>query len=200
MNTRLIARSIVALVTVICLGPRVAHAQQPTSEAAQAPRPITFGFALGGEASIGAFAHDPTNRAPAFDLVIQVPLSPRRLTVRADVMSHGFQSSGSVVLVSSPAAPGSGASLLDRGVLSWSADVVARLNDPARRWSPYALAGAALYTRSGRDAALPPTGAGLQAGAGFEVRTGRRTVLFAEYRYMAMGTGGVAPITLGMRF
>lgn len=189
-----------ALAVAICIVPATSAAQQASPESAPSARPVTFGFALGAETSTGAFAHDPTNVGPAFDLVVQVPLSPRRLTVRGDVMAHGFANTGCVILVSSPSAAGCGASLLDRGVLSWSADVVARLNDPARRWSPYALAGAALYTRSGADTRGPPTGAGLQAGAGFEVRTGRRTVLFAEYRYMAMGTGGAAPVTFGMRF
>jgi hypothetical protein len=188
------------LLAAIWLGPRAARAQQPVSEGPRSARPITFGFALGADASTGTFGHDPKRRGPALDLVLQMPLSPRQLSFRGDVMVNGFASTGCVLNVSSPAVAGCGASVLERGMLSWSANVVARLNDPARRWSPYALAGAALYTRGGADTAPPPTFGGLQAGVGFEVRTGRRSVLFAEYRYMAMGTGGLAPATLGLRF
>jgi hypothetical protein len=88
-------------------------------------------------------------------------------------------------------------------VFSWSADLIARLNDPSVRWSPYAILGAALYAYPADRSHVmrsPPALAGLQTGVGFEVRIGKRTTLFGEYRHMTVGVGSVAPVTYGMRF
>lgn len=41
---------------------------------------------------------------------------------------------------------------------------------------------------------------GLQAGIGVEMRFQQYTNVFTEWRYMSIGAGGLAPITVGMRF
>jgi hypothetical protein len=61
--------------------------------------------------------------------------------------------------------------------------------------------GAAYYSYQSRDWVLRGLAHnGLQAGLGFEARTGKHTNVFAEWRYLSFGASGLAPITLGMRF
>jgi hypothetical protein len=167
------------------------------AQSAPSDRPVTFGFAPGYEIITGLFQNTRIdNRGAALDLQLQVPLAPRRLALRGDVMFLGMDPQACPLSASR-----SSCGLYPLGaVISWSADVVARLNDPSKRWSPYALVGAGLYTHWASNSDPPPARAGLQGGVGFEVRPRRRSVLFAEWRYMAMGTGGVAPMTIGMRF
>ena len=181
------------LMIAICVGPRATHAQQPVSESAPSAGPVTFGFALGYADGTGQFAE--SYKSGAIDLQVQVPLAPRRLSLRGDLLWSGsppgcFSSGPPDRFIGCPA---------PADMITASADIVARLNDPSTRWSPYALAGAGLYMSRGKGD-RPPTPAGLEGGVGFEVRTGKRTTLFAECRYFGFGAGGVAPMTIGMRF
>ena len=80
-------------------------------------------------------------------------------------------------------------------VVSGSVAMVARLNGPATRWSPYILGGVAVYSydfEDGNVRALRPNHFGLQGGVGFEVRP-RTTTIFIEARYMSIPPGGVVP-------
>ncbi len=60
------------------------------------------------------------------------------------------------------------------------------------------LAGGAFYSDMHPSTGLARTG--LQGGIGFEFRPETRSVLFAEWRYMGMGAGGLRPVAIGMRF
>jgi hypothetical protein len=87
-------------------------------------------------------------------------------------------------------------------IISGSVAMIARLNGPATRWSPYILGGVGAYSydfEDGNIKALRPNHFGLQGGVGFEVRP-RTATIFIEARYMAIPPGGVVPVTIGMRF
>jgi hypothetical protein len=87
-------------------------------------------------------------------------------------------------------------------LVTGSIDLVARLNDPATRWSPYAVFGAAVNLTGNSDEALVryrPNHGGFQGGVGLEVRPWITTV-FVEIRCMGVPPGGVVPMTIGMRF
>jgi hypothetical protein len=85
-------------------------------------------------------------------------------------------------------------------LVSGSFSVVARLNDPATRWSPYVFGGAAVYvTDPVRTDYLRPNHFGVQGGAGFEFRPATHTY-FIELRYFGIPPGGVVPFVVGVRF
>ena len=76
------------------------------------------------------------------------------------------------------------------------------MNDPAKRWSPYLLGGAAGYSfnfADGNIKALRPAHFGMQGGLGFEVRPTKETY-FVEIRSMGIPPGGLMPLVVGMRF
>ena len=78
------------------------------------------------------------------------------------------------------------------------------LNDPATRWSPYVLVGAAYYitpaSATEKLKTFDPQQAGYQFGIGTDVHSFTRATLFVELRYMSMPPGGVVPLTVGLRF
>ena len=87
-------------------------------------------------------------------------------------------------------------------VVSTTFSLVARMNDPATRWSPYVIAGVAAYLTGNTDeplVALRPNHLGFQGGVGFEVRPSKHTY-FVELRYLGIPPGGVLPLTIGMQF
>lgn len=183
---------VIAGVLVALCGTRVRAQDAPV-------QPVTFGVMAGGENVTGAILHATRGLIRpgiALGALAQFPLAPRRLALRADVLFHwvrddvcyGFRDCGVTSEFSY--------------VWSGSLSMVARLNDPATRWSPYVLAGAAAYSydfADGNIKALRPNHLGLQGGIGFEARPWKTTV-FAEVRYMGIPPGGVLPFTIGMRF
>ena len=133
----------------------------------------------------------------AVGAVLQRPLSPRWLALRADLL---------YLAISNPAEPcpdfrGNCSSASE--IASGSLGVVARLNARESRWSPYAVAGVAAYHIghfiSPAVGTIHTNPFGWQGGLGIEVRSSRH-VFFAEVRYMTVAPGGVAPVVLGMRF
>lgn len=178
-------------VTVMAIAiPNVVLGQDAPSD-----RPIQVGMMLG----IEHFTRDmPGNNEPGLvlDVHVQLPLAQRRLAVRGDVMYHGYFVGSCVNTLGFGG--GSCRSTPFGGLMSWSVDLVARLNDPRTRWSPYVLAGAGLYTNA--EGGSPPTAVGVQGGFGFEVRPGKRGVVFIEWRHLNVGSIGLTPAAIGMRF
>ena len=128
---------------------------------------------------------------------VQFPLPTRRLALRADVLYHWIWEYGYVCIETG---------CIDQGrhshLVTGSFDLVARLNDPATRWSPYVVLGAAVNLTGNSDEAIVsyrPNHGGFQGGVGLEVRPCKHTY-FVEIRYMGVPPGGVVPVTIGMRF
>jgi hypothetical protein len=198
MNTRLIACSVVAVFSLV--GPTV---DAQTAQVAE--RPVSFGFVLGSDAFAGGFRGGAAQGSIGEAVGVQalVPLASRHLAVRGDLLYFAAAPAAGCPL----SAPDAGnpnrfncsGPRVPTEEYAWSADIVARLNDRSVRWSPYVLVGGALYWCPS-PAPLHLAHNGLQAGVGFEVRTAKYTNMFAELRYMNFGAGGLAPITLGMRF
>jgi hypothetical protein len=126
--------------------------------------------------------------------VAQFPTSSRRLSVRTDAMVHLIGVNDEVCDERGCADQGLSA-VLGSATLS----VVARLNDPVTRWSPYVMVGPAVYLGDATFESLRANHFGLQGGAGFEMRSDRHTY-FIEARYLGMPPGGVVPVVLGVRF
>jgi hypothetical protein len=156
----------------------------------------TFGFMLGTEEVTGAIKSTPPgviHPGVAIAALGQFPVA-RQLAIRADAMFHDIRDDG-------------GGSSHMSYVISGSVAMVARLNSPEARWSPYILGGVGAYTyhfEDGRIVALRLNHFGLQGGVGFEMQpraTASRTgTIFVEARYMGIPPGGVVPLTIGMRF
>jgi hypothetical protein len=180
MNRLLIACAVVGL---SCLADAGAGAQA-----------VTWGIFAGEESATGAFSNlDP---GFAIGVLAQSPLSARaanRLVLRTDVM---FSSIGN-----NPCGAHCDAIFPYSFLASASFSLIARLNDPAVRWSPYAIAGGTAYIAESLPhiGTVKPSVVGFEGGIGFEIRLSRET-LFAEARYMSISPGGVVPLTVGMRF
>jgi hypothetical protein len=171
-----------------------AHAQD-----APAGRSVEFGVMAGGVGVTGQF-RGKMSSGLAVGATLQLPLSPRWLALRADLMYLAISNQ-------QPAC----SNLLDNCVgdvglteiASGGLGVVARLNAPESHWVPYVVAGLATYHMghfiSPGVATIHTNPFGWQGGLGIEVRSSRH-VFFAEMRYMTIAPGGVAPVVIGMRF
>jgi len=187
MKTLLVACAVVTATSLTSLS---AGAQDAAAE-----QPVTWGIMAGGENVTGAFK---STFKPGIVLgaEVQFPLPSRRLALRADLMYHLIGEYDYVCIEQGCTDQGTHSHLV-----SGSFSMVARLNDPATRWSPYVVAGAAAYLSGNADeiGAFRPNHAGFQGGVGFEVRP-RKSTIFVEMRYMGVPPGGVVPIVVGMRF
>src|ERR1019366_628902 len=100
--------------------------------------PVSWGVMAGGENLTGAYvgAFKP---GIVMGAEVQFPLPTRRLALRADVLYHWIWEYGYVCIETG---------CIDQGrhshLVTGSFDLVARLNDPATRWSPYVVLGAAV--------------------------------------------------------
>lgn len=181
--------SLVAPVTVADTAPKpgAARARDATD------RPVQFGIMLGLEHFTQSLSRGDNSIGLAVDALLQAPLPPRRLAIRGDFMYHGYAEGGCLASLPARCTVSPFPELLSIG-----ASLVARMNDPRTRWSPYVLAGIELYAGTqGREA---PTPAGLQAGVGFEIQLMRRATVAAEWRAMTVATTRIMPVTFGMRF
>lgn len=178
---------------MICLPGHGARAQDGPSRPS-----VECGVMAGGVGVTGAFRGKVTSGFVAGG-AFQIPISPRRLALRADVL---YQSIAGYAVQSQPVGY-VGSSTSWTQVVSGSVSVVARLNGPETRWSPYLIAGAATYlvgtANSPLVATLHTNNFGLQGGLGLEVRSSKH-VWFAEMRYMGISPGGVVPVVIGLRF
>lgn len=150
----------------------------------------------GGENVTGAFrgAFKP---GIVLGAALQFPSSVRRLALRADVMYHLIHENHYACNEI-----GCGDQFTFSHLVTGSFDVLGCLNDPAARWSPYLVVGAAVNLTGNADeriVSFHPNRLGLQGGIGFEVRP-RKTTTFVEVRYMDVRPGGVVPVTIGLRF
>lgn len=126
MKMRRIACSVVAV--ALLLG-RPAGAQS----AEVAERPVSFGFMLGPYLYTGGLRNGPggsTGFGAAVEIL--VPLPSPHLAVRADAALLGFNPTGNICDLIRPCAPDRG----PQSVGTFSADIVARLNNRSARWSP----------------------------------------------------------------
>jgi hypothetical protein len=158
--------------------------------------PVAFGIMAGGENVTGAFrgAFKP---GIVLGTAVHLPVSVRRFTVRGDVMYHWIWEYGYACNENG---------CVDQGrhshLVTGSVDMVARLNDPATRWSPYVVVGAAVNFTGNSDEKIVsyrPHQLGFQGGVGFDFRPWKTTT-FVEVRYMDVSPGGILPVTIGMRF
>jgi hypothetical protein len=167
-----------------------AHAQD-----VPASRPVEFGVTAGGVGVTGQF-RGRMSSGLAVGAMLQVPLSPRWLALRADLLYVAIANW-------EPCADFRGyCSSTATEIASGSLGVVARLNAPEHHWSPYVVAGVATYHIGHFISGVPSIHTnpfGWQGGLGFEVRSSRH-VFFAEMRYMTIAPGGVVPVVVGMRF
>jgi opacity protein-like surface antigen len=161
-----------------------------------AARPLEFGLMAGGVGVTGQFRGKMSSGIVG-GAVLQIPLSPRWLALRADLMYMA------IVDPNEPCPDFRGNCSSASEIASGGLGVVARLSATERHWSPYVVAGVATYHIghfiSPAVATIHTNPFGWQGGLGVEVRSSRH-VFSAEMRYMAMAPGGVAPIVIGMRF
>jgi hypothetical protein len=198
---------VVALLTAISSQSVVARAQD-----ADAARQAAWGIMAGGEGVTGAYRGTLVDGV-AGGVMAQFPLPSRHLSLRADLEYHWVGTSGGDrVDVVHPGGVGSdgrcaGGILCAIGgsysrIVATSFSLVARMNDPATRWSPYLIGGVAGYLTGNSDEPLfqfRPNHLGFQGGVGFEVRPNKHTY-FVEMRYLGVPPGGIVPVTVGMRF
>jgi hypothetical protein len=195
------ALSVVLFAVVV---PHAARAQDATAE-----RPATWGIIAGGVGVTGAY-RGTLAEGVSGGFVAQFPLPSRHLALRGDLMYNWIGTGiGDRVTVAGVGGGGGGCGGIVCAIEgSWSRIVaagfsmVAKLNDPARRWSPYLIGGVAGYLTGNSDEPLiqfRPNHLGFQGGAGFEFRP-RMHTYFVEMRYLGMPPGGVVPVTVGMRF
>ncbi len=161
-----------------------------------ASSPVTLGILAGGESMSGAFRSE-FRSSFLIGAMLQFALPARQFAIRADVMYHALNEyplcSGGSPCYAVTATP---------YLVSSSLSFVARLNRPAIAWSPYAIAGVAVYQggyASYNVSLARPGRYGLEGGVGFEARAGA-SVLFVEMRFMSVPPAGVEPLTLGARF
>jgi hypothetical protein len=171
--------------------------------------PATWGIMAGGEGVSGAYRGTLAQGAAA-GVIAQFPLPSRHLALRADLVYHWVGTSGgdglNLAIGGNSGRCTGGIACAIAGsysrIVATSFSLVARLNDPATRWSPYLLGGVAGYLTGNSDEPLiqfRPNHLGFQGGVGFEVRPSRHTY-FVEMRYMGIPPGGVLPMTIGVRF
>ncbi|HEV8409212.1 MAG TPA: outer membrane beta-barrel protein [Gemmatimonadaceae bacterium] len=171
------------------LGPLSASSAQDASSELH----TSLGIMVGRDNMTGAYS-DGFKGGVAVGGVAQFPTSSRRLSVRADVMLHIIGEKDEVCDERGCADQGLSATLG-----SATLSLVARLNDPLVRWSPYVLVGPAAYLRDAAFESVRANHFGVQGGVGFEVRSTQHT-FFVEARYLGMPPGGVVPVILGLRF
>jgi hypothetical protein len=141
---------------------------------------VSWGIMAGGDFTTGK-ASNPQSSGATVGVLAQFPIESSHFAIRLDAMFHYLPVNCGSFAVCSPGTPG-----------SLSANVVARLNSSATRWSPYAIAGVAGFLNEYWSF-------GLAGGAGFEVGDAKHA-LFLEARYMRMAAAGLVPVTLGVRF
>jgi len=192
-----------AAVVLVCL--LVCPAPVRAQDAASA-LPMTWGIVAGGDGVTGAYRGQLAEGVVG-GFVEQFPLASRHFSLRADLMYHWI-GTGSGDRVTGTGGAGCGGYFICTISGSWSRivsgslSIVARLNDPNTRWSPYLLGGVAGYLTGNSDEPLAqfrPNHLGFQGGVGFEVRPSKHTY-FVEMRYMGVPPGGVVPVLVGMRF
>jgi hypothetical protein len=136
----------------------------------------------------GAFGSGRQNDDAVLGLLAHFPLESRRLAIRADATAH-YDHGGCAPAVCGPGF-----------MVSGGAALFVRLNDPATRWSPYAVAGAELfYETPTSDIGVRGSHLGFQSGVGFEFRPHVHTY-FVETRYLGMSPGGLVQFAVGLRF
>jgi hypothetical protein len=88
-------------------------------------------------------------------------------------------------------------------VVTLGMNMVARLNDPQVRWSPYVAGGVGTNIMTGDQGEsiyrFRPNRGGFQGGAGFEFRL-RSATTFVEGRYFGLPPGGLAVWNFGFRY
>ena len=184
--------------------PTAGHAQDSSSA-----QWVSWGIMAGGEGVTGAY-RGMLAQGVAGGVMAQFPLPSRHLALRADLVYHWVGTMGGDMVNlafggSSGRCTGGIACAIEGSysrIVATSFSLVARLNDPATRWSPYLIGGVAGYLTGNSDEPLlqfRPNHLGFQGGVGFEVRPSRHTY-FVEMRYMGIPPGGVLPMTIGMRF
>ena len=163
-------------------------------------RQVEFGLMAGGAGVTGQF-RGKVSSGPAVGAELQLPLSPRWLGLRTDLLYQSIADYHHACLSGNSYDCAYSTNVSQ--ILSGSLGVVARLNDADARWSPYVVAGVATYNVGTSNSPLVATmhtnHFGWQGGLGIEMRSPKR-VLFAEIRYMTIAPGGVVPIVVGMRF
>jgi len=184
----------------LLLNPNSARAQDVVT-----PLPVTWGIVAGGDGVTGAY-RGKLEEGVVGGLVAQLPLAYRHFTLRADLMYHwiGTSNLDRVTVANGEGCNGILCTISGSWsrIVSGSLGVMARLNDPNTRWSPYLLGGVAGYLTGNSDEPLAqyrPNHLGFQGGVGFEFRPSKHTY-FVEMRYMGVPPGGVAPVMVGMRF
>jgi hypothetical protein len=180
-------RALSILLVAVLVLPRVAESQDTAIA-----QPTTWGIMAGRVSGTGTFPFSP---GIAVGALAQFPLSSPHLSIRADAMANFLGNTDKVCDERGCASQG----LQYAYVVSGSASLVARMNEPATRWSPYVFAGPAVYLLDNAFEFLRPNHFGLQGGVGFEYRPSAHT-FFTELRYMSVPPGGVLPLTIGMRF
>lgn len=165
-----------------------------------------------GDAVTGAY-RGSLEQGIAGGFVAQFPLPSRRLALRGDLIYHWIGTSGGDAVDVAYAGGGGNSGRCTGGftcavegsysrVVAGSFSLVARLNDPTVRWSPYLIGGVAGYLTGNSDELLTqyrPNHLGFEGGVGFEIRPSNHTYSI-EIRYMGMPPGGFVPMTIGMRF
>jgi opacity protein-like surface antigen len=200
--------SILACVFASCL----AACAFSAARAQDAPDTVraTWGIIAAGDGITGAYRGTLVSGL-AGGVLAQFPLPSRHLSLRADLVYHWVGTNGGDMVDILGGASGSGrctGGFVCSVEGSWSRivatsiSVVARLNEPSTRWSPYVIGGVAGYLTGNSDEPLyqfHPNHLGFQGGVGFEVRPNRHSY-FLEVRYVGVPPGGLVPITIGMRF
>ena len=161
----------------------------PVTVAAQdAPLPpAQWGILFGPQIVTGPFT-GAFRTGAVFGLLGNVPITPQRLSLRLDATYHWMNDQSNSNRFS--------------WILSGSADLIVRAKDRGAEWSPYALAGVAVYGFGDSEGSIQfyhPKHFGLEGGVGVEFREPHHTT-FIEARYQSIPPGGVIPIVLGFRY
>lgn len=200
-------RALLVLFVCVLVLPRSGVAQEVADQAH-----ASWGAMTGGVGVTGTFRGFLEEGVTGGALAL-VPLPSRHLSLRADLLYNWIGTGrGDMVDVVTPGGRANNGRcdvgitcLIESGwsrIVSASVSVVARVNGPSTRWSPYAFGGVAGYLTGNSDEPLAQIRAnhlGFQGGVGFEVRPMINTY-FVEMRYLGIPPGGVLPITIGMRF
>lgn len=200
--------SILTCVSVLCWSACAISAAdgQDAPDAAHA----TWGIMAAGDRITGAYRGTLVSGI-AGGVFAQFPLPSRHLSLRADLVYHwvGTNNGDRVNVLGGTGSDGrctGGLFCAIEGswsrIVATSFSLVARLNDPSTRWSPYVIGGVAGYLTGNSDEPLyqfHPNHLGFQGGIGFEVRPNTHAY-FVELRYVGVPPGGLVPITIGMRF
>jgi hypothetical protein len=160
----------------------------------------SWGIMAGAVSVTGGFSGALTG-GPVGGIEGQVPLEARHLSLRADIMYSWIDTYHSGC---GNSIEGGFCGYVDTWsrLISGSFSLVARLNDPAKRWSPYVFGGVAAYLTGNSDEPLTylrPNHFGFQGGVGFDVRPNKHTY-FVEAHYLGVAPGGFIPVVIGMRF